>query len=401
MCFEYLRTSQIHGCCNKRRRNELYEKKARRAGALLTAAVLALGTLTVHAEELPASWEALSVEAADNADLSGDSLSESEKNAELAQMEETSELTVDDQGEVLDVSDRLNQRSVSLLSDNPRAVISGELTADNTMDLHFFTVTSDKFMIAYLQSNNKNYAVQLYIIDYDAGTATPTAISGMADHITGLNGLPTGDYALAVFSTDGTAGDSYTLSVNSANPSGTLTDREFYEGFRMMATYSNGDVYFDGSFFYNPKDMNQDQANSQMDWHRELTTNWSGGYRHRDHDVYNVHIQKVEGPYSYSAQYAQSDAVMFVYCDIGTCFAYMESFYESGSTHKISRIDTLGKLTPRVLEADDFDDLDLEHVLIYDLNTGKSIDFYSPLNYYYIMGAEGKPAYEAIRLFSF
>ncbi len=256
-------------------------------------------------------------------------------------------------------------------------------------------------MIAYLQSNNKNYAVQLYIIDYDAGTATPTAISGMADHITGLNGLPTGDYALAVFSTDGTAGDTYTLSINSTNPSGTLTGNEFYEGFRMMATYSNGDVYFDGSFFYNPNDMNQDQANSQMDWHRELTTNWSGGYRHRDHDVYNVHIQKVEGPYSYSSQYAQSDAVMFVYCDIGTCFAYMESFYQSGSAHEISRIDTLGKLTPRVLEADDFDDLDLEHVLIYDLNTGKSIDFYSPLNYYYITEAEGKPTYEEIRLFSF
>ena len=66
----------------------------------------------------------------------------------------------------------------------------------------------------------------LYSGDQSGGYFRIAVCSSALDHITGLKGLPTGDYALAVFSTDGTAGDTYTLSINSTNPPGTLTGRE-------------------------------------------------------------------------------------------------------------------------------------------------------------------------------
>ncbi|GAB7387165.1 hypothetical protein BSNK01_10010 [Bacillaceae bacterium] len=46
--------------------------------------------------------------------------------------------------------------------------------------------------------------------------------------------------------------------------------------------------------------------------------------------------------------------------------------------------------TPRRLEADDYNDG--EHILIVDLTTGKPIDFFSVLNFYYASGVEPLPS---------
>ena len=49
----------------------------------------------------------------------------------------------------------------------------------------------------------------------------------------------------------------------------------------------------------------------------------------------------------------------------------------------------LGKTTPRQIDTDDFNYGD--HILIFDLNTGQPIDFYSVLNFYYGAGIETLP----------
>lgn len=50
--------------------------------------------------------------------------------------------------------------------------------------------------------------------------------------------------------------------------------------------------------------------------------------------------------------------------------------------------DAFGKKTPRNLDASDFNTGLGDLQLIYDINSGKVIDFYGPLNIYYGTGAE-------------
>lgn len=50
--------------------------------------------------------------------------------------------------------------------------------------------------------------------------------------------------------------------------------------------------------------------------------------------------------------------------------------------------DIFGKKTPRNLDQDDFDMNLGEFQIIYDLDKGKAVDFYGPLNFFHQTGAE-------------
>ncbi|TCL48001.1 hypothetical protein EDD69_1106 [Thermolongibacillus altinsuensis] len=110
------------------------------------------------------------------------------------------------------------------------------------------------------------------------------------------------------------------------------------------------------------------------------------------HSLSDIKISAVSEPITYSSSYASSDFAIMVYLDVGTLFTYHESQYQSDPTpyYYSSFVDTLGKETPRRLEADDFNYGD--HILIVDLTTGKSIDFLSVLNFYYASGVEPLPS---------
>lgn len=366
-------------------------KRTKKITAMLAAAVFVMGTLTVQAEGTADSVETMETMAAKDVDLSDFSMPEFEDHTHEMQIDVETNLITDTENEILHISERMNQRAAGVLPDNPRAVVAGELTEDDNMDMYFFSATASKFMIAQLSSENVNYEVRLYIVDYETGDITPTNICGTAGNLIGINGLPADDYVFVVYANDGTAGDAYTLKINAANPSGSIASTvKITNDFRLILRYTNGDIYGDGTYIYNISKMNQE--NAQMEWTRNEDFSWGSGYIHRSHDVYNVNIKEVVGPASYSSSYATSDNVMLVYCDVDTGFAYMESAYQSGPDHEYERsfVDTFGKMTPRSLTADDFETF--SHILVYDLNTGKAIDFYSPLNYYYACGAEGAPA---------
>ncbi|MNP63049.1 hypothetical protein D3C76_1583960 [compost metagenome] len=68
------------------------------------------------------------------------------------------------------------------------------------------------------------------------------------------------------------------------------------------------------------------------------------------------------------------------------------AYYQSGPDHvyESSFDDISGRLTPRYLDQEDFDNWG-DHILVYDLNTNKAIDFYSVLNFYYGAGIEANP----------
>ncbi len=374
------------------------KKERKRFVAVFAAAVLAIGTLTVQAEEgtLPAEFasEVPSLPTTVDLDLSGFAALDVESDTESVEIDAEEELMADTDGEVLDVSDRLRQRSTNILDDDPRATVSGELTADDNMDMYFFDVTSSKFLVAQLASSNSNYYARIYFINYETGQATPSNVGGAAGELIGVNGIPAGSYAFVITSQDGTLGDSYNFILNAKNPSGSIANtRKIYGDFKMLIEYTNGDVYADGVYVYNTSKMQDASANEHMNWEKNDDVNFSGGYIHRGHKVYHITIKEMAGLVSYSSQYATTNNAMLVYCDVETCFSFMESSYVSGQSHEMTFIDTFGKKTPRALTEDDF--LDSEHILVFDMNTGKSVDFYSPLNLYYAIGAAGTPKVEA------
>lgn len=353
------------------------------------AAMLAINPLTVNAAEADGSGmcqagyiDVQNIDLTDFEDVEVNGMTGSSIDAVTAIEEDTNK-------EVIDVSSELNRRSTVLLPDNPRINVSGELTADDSVDFHFFSVTADKFMVARLLSNNVNYIAQLYIVNYETGEAIPTNIGNSSGNLIALNGLPTGDYAFAIYSADETVGETYTFQINATNPANNITQtlKITNDLQHFVLQYTTGDVYADGTFVYNVNTMSS--ANTHLNWTRNEDVNWGSGYIHRGHEIYNVRIKQVSGPASWSSSYASSDNVMLIYCDIGTGFTFFQSAYESGSYHEYSFEDTFGKVTPRALDEEDL--MEFSHILAYDLNTGKVIDFYSPLNIYYASGAEGAP----------
>lgn len=366
-------------------------KRLKSVVVALAVGIMTIGTMTVQASSMALLAENNNeFVAAANVDVSNFNVLDVETGTESVDIDVETSFCLDEEKEALDISNELNRRASYVLPDNPRAVVTGDLTANDSMDLYFFSASASKYLFAQLTSDNANYVSRLYMVNYETGQAALTNIGGMAGDTFGINGLPAGDYALSVETSNGSVGDSYKLSFNAANPSGNITSAmSVTADFRMVLVYENGDVYGDGTYIYNTSNMNQ--PNEQMNWERNDEFTWGSGYTNRDHSVYNVLIKDIAGPVSWSSQHATSDNVMLVYCNVGTCFMYMESAYQSGTDPSYYRsfVDTFGKTTPRVLEDDDFEMFD--HILAYDLNTGKVIDFYSPLNYFYASGAESQP----------
>ncbi|RCX20174.1 hypothetical protein DFR58_102247 [Anaerobacterium chartisolvens] len=297
-------------------------------------------------------------------------------------------LTVDSTKSIKSIETQTRRRASGLLSDNPRTIVNGTLTQSNDVDFHFFSVTSNKFLLAQLISDNADYWTALYIVDYETGTATPTNVGNYSGSLIALNGLPQGDYAFAVAS-DGTLGDSYSLRINAANPAGSYSNiiKVTPSLQQFVVLYSNNDVYANGTFVYN---TSSSASTQHLDWQRQYYFSYGGNYNQRTHNISYAKIKAVAGPYSYSSSYASSNNVMLIYLDEDTLFTYFESQFQSYPHYYYSSfVDILGKTTPRRLEADDY--LYGEHIIAYDLNTGTPIDFYSVLNFYYGAGIENLP----------
>lgn len=105
----------------------------------------------------------------------------------------------------------------------------------------------------------------------------------------------------------------------------------------------------------------------------------------------------MSSPVSYSSAKASSDCAVLLYCDEGTAFSYLHTYYQSGvdPVYESTTVDTTDRTTPRELDELDFVEGN-EHILVYDMNTGSVIDFYSTLNIYYAGGYEAQLNIEVI-----
>lgn len=260
------------------------------------------------------------------------------------------------------------------------------LTIADPTDLFFFSPSSNKTLLAQLLSANNDYELELYLVDWDNMVLYNTGIVKANNQLLVLTDLPIGDYALEIRS-KGSVGDNYDLNMNVSNPSNftevlTLTNSLS----QFVAKYADGSVYANGKYA-----LNLNGNNAHLDWERNYYFSDSGGYKQRKHSISNVKIKSISRPISYSSSYASSNNAIMIYLNTGTSFLYHESQYQSGTNpyYHSSFVDILGKTTPRQIDTDDFNYGD--HILIFDLNTGQPIDFYSVLNFYYGAGIETLP----------
>lgn len=299
--------------------------------------------------------------------------------------------SIDETGDVLDVSSQLSSRGVYLFENNPNASTSGTLTESNNMDAYFFSVTdSAKFLLAQLKSSNTNYVARLFVVDKEAGDATPTNIYGKPDDLIQLNGLPIGEYALIILSENSTYGQNYTLNIHAQNPAANIS--EVYYLFSDLSIFmfktETGDVYSNGNLIYNTST----KAGNYLHWQRTDKVSWGSGYEQRTHMVLNATVKGMSKLASYSSKNASSNYVVLLYCDEDTEFSYVHTYYQSAPDHiyDSTTVDTTGRETPRKLDSVDFAGGN-QHILVYDINTGRPIDFYSTLNLFYAGGAEPQP----------
>ncbi|SFB30754.1 hypothetical protein [Clostridium frigidicarnis] len=273
--------------------------------------------------------------------------------------------------------------------DVPLISLEESLTAEDNTDFYFFNVDSTKTMLMNMVSSNSNYVAQLGIVNWQDGTFNPTDIYVFSGNQIKLANLPTGSYGIRVFSNNNTVGDKYTLRMNALNPGGDNSTilRKSDSLKYLTIQYVNKDIYSNGKYV-----CNLDKDNSQLNWEREFYFPNSGGYTSRKHSISDMKIKSVSGPVSYKSSYASSANAMLIYLDKGTLFTYFESAFQSGvnTSYHNSFVDTTGKTTPRRIDAEDMTTYG-DHILVVDLDTGKSIDFFSVLNFYYASGIEPIP----------
>lgn len=267
------------------------------------------------------------------------------------------------------------------MPDDPVGVLNGQLTASDTDEMHFFSVTKDAAFFLNLESLNADYYIQLYLVDYSTGQAGATNIVCTPGATIYLEDLPAGDYMLYVAST-GALGHSYTLAVNAVNPAGSLGVEYLGPTLEnIILHYANGDIYANGKFVFNYDNLDL----STFDWSRKFQLNYpEGGYHARLHAVEEVKVANINfrRPFSYSSSYASSTFAVEVTLDEGTLFSYRNTYYHNGGGFTTDTVDTTGHTTPRRLAYG-------EGVLIFSLNSMKPIDLIGDLNYYYYHKIEG------------
>ncbi|MGD6975272.1 hypothetical protein [Bacillus altitudinis] len=272
-------------------------------------------------------------------------------------------------------------RSIDGLAINQSAVLNEE----DPVDLWFLSTSSPQALISRITSPNADYFVQLFVIDYEEGQAYPTDLIQPAGSLLALSNLPAGDYAFGITS-GGDFGDSYTLQVNAKNPPNFTGAESLSSTLQyFVAAYANGDVFANGTKVYNKQSKTADYQ-----WERVFYFSYDGKYQQRTHSVDSVKVKSISAPVSYSAPYASSSEAILVYLDVETLFMYHESSFASGQYYHSSFVDTLGKTTPRRLDIDDLTNYG-DHILAVDIKTGKPIDFFSVLNFYYAAGIEKLP----------
>lgn len=273
------------------------------------------------------------------------------------------------------------------LGTNPFGNLTATLSQDQVHIL-LFQLTESKILFSKMTSSNSAYAYQIYKVNND-GTLTPysnAVLSGKQ-----INGtIPSGQYAFVVANTGSSYGNSYNLFMNTATPNPSnassislvsLSSSYKHVTVQVITTSGNMVVYCDGVRVIDESSPNL------LDWERVLDLSWSSGYNYNKHEIYNAVVSGISGVGTYTSDYVTSNNAVILYLDVGTGYMYNESKrnWDTGE-HIFHFYDPARNTTPRTLNAYDIANYNCR--LIFDLNTGRPIDFWSWLNWYYATGTE-------------
>lgn len=259
------------------------------------------------------------------------------------------------------------------------------LTETDVDDYYFFSTSATKFLAFKINSTNANYVVEVGVVNWDNGMYYPT--SYQTNPSTGtvwLNGVAAGDYALRVYSTD-TVGDSYTVTANALCPS-SVSDI-YYESadLSLLVVKLNS-----GAIYQNNINL-ETQANKVLASPVELCLEdswpvYPSGTEYYTHDIADGTIRSISAGSFYTNKRSVKNA-LFVKLGEETLWTYTHSIVNNGST--LSFIDVTGQKTPRR-----FDYFDVksgswgDHYLIYDIDAGRYVDFFSVFNVFFSSGGQ-------------
>lgn len=257
---------------------------------------------------------------------------------------------------------------------------NGTLTSSNTNDLYCFSLTQPRSVAIDISSTNAQYAVMLCIVDWSTGTVTPTDYGNLAGSSNAIIlNVPAGDYALLVFSIDGSLGSSYTVMYNSTNPpyaSDHLNDTR--PDLSVVTLYYEGALYYYDKLYSNGKNVNSLLSN--ISYHREDTWPIETGRYWVNHNIDYGTIKYLYYCPSVTTAKGNSNNALLIDLGVGTLWTYWQQIVNNNGTGGSDFTDFLGLQTPRY-----FDSVDAQYAqyLVYDIDTNQYIYFDSIYSDFY------------------
>lgn len=271
----------------------------------------------------------------------------------------------------------------------------GTLDTSNPSDFYFFTATQNSTGVIKLASDNPDYVAVLYPMDWSTGTATATSlyVFAGADYRYAYN-MPAGDYALYVFSNDGSVGQNYTIMWNNSNPANCDEILKISDNLTGCYAYYSSlhKIYLDGT----------DLA-SVAGWERRFSFTTEDGNITQDQNITDPVItgmslgsyQTAVAPTNGDPSYPKYNIPHALFISIGprSKWETYTDVYHNGGPFEDDPFDVRGLQTPRDIDVTDvsnfyYDYQDETHhyhcfCLVYDLDENSFLDFCSSLNGFY------------------
>ena len=258
------------------------------------------------------------------------------------------------------------------------------LSSSNQVNYYTFNTTGTKFLFFGAVTSNPNVRAWLCFYDPNTGNLYDTGIDIPANQAMRVNSLPADNYCIVVYSTTTLTSSvvvktmaNYTVNYNSSALISNWDDNLAYVQYSIgNSEYVNNSLIFTHGVI-----------NNNLEY-----TYQNGTVVNHYMSVGPAYIKEMSAPISYqSTSGASSSAAVLLYMDRGTAYVYKRSEYNyvpnGVSGTKYSTLDfRMGIETPRAF---DWYDVDYPHeqILVYDLVSGRIIDFVGSANYFYHTGA--------------
>lgn len=268
---------------------------------------------------------------------------------------------------------------------NPCNTFSTSLT-NNSMHILEFTLNKDTIIYSKFESLDSNYLVALCKQD---STGSMNYITNAFTPNSNLNYiLESGTYGFVIMNNGGTYDKQYAIRVNASSPS--LSNSTGFGVYQLSSSYDSIISYnnfsnYEKEVYYNGKTIMDINKQADLDWKRIQNITWSGGWNYNEHSISNVEIGAISNVGKYTSDYVNSNNAVIIQLAPETLYMFNESI-SSAYNRVYHFIDPFNNLTPRRLTA--YDVSRYQCWLIYDIDKGVPIDFWSSLNYNYIKGTE-------------